>query len=147
MENDRYAPPAAAVADVVPAGKGQPPSRVVLAVRLLWVSLLLAVPSFYFSVERSPAGAATAVTLVFELGIFALAAYLNVSIFRGKNWARILSLIFTALGLLLVAFAPNPVEITVIEQLVNGVATVLDVVAMYLLFTAPGSAWFKNVAR
>jgi len=147
MENDRYAPPAAAVADVVPVGKGQPPSRVVLAVRILWVSLLLAVPGIYFGIERTPAGAATAVALVFELGIFALAAYLNVSIYRGKNWARILSLVFTALGFLLLAFAPNPVDITVIERLANGVATVLDVVAMVLLFTAPGSAWFKNAAR
>lgn len=144
MENNHYTPPTSAVADIPASSQGPAPGKTVLAVRLLWLSLLLALPSFYLSVERSPSGAATTIAVIFQLVIFALVAYLNVSILRCRNWARIVSLVLTILGLLFVALVPNPPDITVVERLIAGLSSILDLAAMYLLFTEPSSVWFKS---
>lgn len=147
MPNDPYAPPSTEVADTTPPPKGPVPRSVALAVRLLWLSLLLAVPSLFIVVSRSQGGVETAVKVALQLGLFALAAYLNVCVYRGKNWARVVLLIFTVIGVLLLAFVPNPPDLTMTERLLNAVSTTLDVVAVCLVFAKSGSAWFKNTPR
>ena len=147
MQNDPYAPPSAEVADAVPPPKGSPPRPVAIAVRLLWLSLFLGVPSLVLVVLRSPSGTATSVGVVLQLALFALAAYLNVCIHRGKNWARVISLIFTLIGLMFLAFIPSPSDVSVIEWLLAVASAALDVVAMYLLFSKPGSSWFKSASQ
>ena len=147
MDNDRYAPPTARVADTPPRDPASRPRQVTLAVRLLWASLLLALPSFYIAMDHAPEDASNGVIIVVQIILMALAGYLNLCIGQGRNWARIVALILTVLSLLMVFFLPTPPDETVIEQLINGVSSVLDVVAMVLIFTQPGASWFNGAAR
>jgi hypothetical protein len=143
MDNDPYAPPSTRLADSPPENRGSRPRQVTLAVQLLWASLLLGLPSFYLAIDREPEGSLSAMVVVIQLALFALVAYLNVCIGQGRNWARFASLILTVLGLVMLFFLPSPPEVTVIEQLINGLSSMLDVAAMVLLFTRPGAGWFS----
>lgn len=143
--NEPYAPPTATVADpalAVPAA----PRQVSLALRLLWVSLLLGVPLLVMSTQRLPEGGATVFTVVFQLLIFALVAWLYVCIARRRQWARIVTLLLTLLGLVFMVWAPTPDDTSVVERLIAGLSTVLDLAAMVLLFGAPASRWFRAEA-
>ncbi|MFO1337652.1 MAG: hypothetical protein U1F53_05365 [Burkholderiaceae bacterium] len=143
--NDPYAPPTATVADPR-ADRGATPAQVSWGLRLLWASLLLGVPLVVMSAQRLPDGPAAVFAIVFQLLIFALVAWLNLCIARARNWARIVTLLFTLLGLTMVLLVPTPDDTPVVERLVTGVSSVLDVVAMVLLFSAPASRWFRAAA-
>ncbi len=146
MENEHYAPPASVLESASPP-KGPPPSQTTLAVRLLWLGLFLALPSVYYSAGRSRSTLESVVFVFFCLVMYVFTAYLNVSVRRGHNWARIVTLVFTTIGLLVVLFVPDPPEITAVERLINGIEPIIDVVATYLLFTAPSAAWFKSTRQ
>lgn len=143
MDPKHYAPPNATVDDVPPPGRGQPPVQAVLAVRMLWFSLFLGLPGFYWGIEQTPTRAVAVFMVIFGAILFAFVAFLNVSIGRGRNWARIAYLIFTIVGLLIVDFELTRPEASVIENILSGVCLILDIAAMVLVFTRPGSAWFK----
>ena len=148
VSKNPYAPPSSKVADLSSLNRGPKPRQVSFAVGLLWVSLLLSLPSLIFSISGesgNPAALAAIIGLV--LVIYALVACLNVCISRGRNWARFVSLMFVLLGLGMLVFMPTTPETTAIEQIASGLSTLLDVVAMYLLFTKPGSLWFKAAPR
>jgi hypothetical protein len=84
---------------------------------------------------------------VFGAALFGLVAYLNISILRGRNWARVLTLILVLFNLLLFAIEPADAGVTVIEWLTYGISTLMDIVAMVLLFTQPAAGWFRAAAR
>jgi hypothetical protein len=148
MKNNPYAPPTTEVADISPMNKWPQPRQVYWAVALLWVSLLLGLLAIVLAIERE--GGDTAIlawVLGFQLVFVVLAAYLNVCIYRGRNWARITFLVLFFISLVIVVFVPNPPEFTLAERVTDVVAVLLDMVAAVLLFTKPGSLWFKAVPR
>jgi hypothetical protein len=144
MINNRYAPPEAVVGEVADEIRIIPPTPVVWAVRLLWATTLFAIPQFYFSATRAPSATALIVALVFEAVVTAFACYLYVCIYRGRNWARIVTLIFTVLSTVLVVFGPTLPSSSSFERIVSVLNTVSDIVCMYLVFAPPGSAWFRS---
>jgi hypothetical protein len=117
---------------------------VALAVRFLWISLALGIPAFLYEFIRSPGDAAFGVSVAIQLAFVGLAVYINVSIYRARNWARILALALTVLEVGILVFGPTSAEEAVIEVVCNWVAAAFDVAAMYLLFTRTASAWFKR---
>jgi hypothetical protein len=121
-----------------------PPGKLILAVRFLWASLALGIPSFLYEIGRAPGGVEVGTTIALTLVFFGLAAYVNISIYQAKNWARIVGLILTVLevGILFLGIA-SPEE-AVIEAVCNWAAAALDVAAMYLLFATPASVWFTR---
>jgi len=148
VSKNPYAPPSSEVADLSSLNRGPKPRQVSFAVGLLWASLLLSLPSLIFSISgESGNSVALAAIIGLVLVIYALVACLNICISRGRNWARFVSLMFVLLGLGMLVFMPKTPETTAIEQIVSGLTTLLDVVAMYLLFTKPGSLWFKAAPR
>lgn len=144
--NEHYTPPLAEVADVDPL-RPPPPRRLLLAVRLLWASIALGIPTFVMEVARSPGTIATVVGTGVELLVLLFVAYLNVCIWRTRNWARIVVLLLIAIEVVALAFVATPAEQTPIEIVCNWIAAALDVAAVYLLFTPPVSTLFKKPRR
>ena len=143
MTNDpRYSPPSSVVADPAPPSV---PSRVRLAVKFLWASMALAVPAVYLDMDRNPeAGYVVFAVLVYAL-LFAFNAFVNVMVHRGRNWARLITFAFVLIGAFFM-FIPveEPAPPSILEWAINVVCLVLECVAIYLLFTQPGAAWFKS---
>lgn len=136
MNNHRYAPPVAEVDDIADNARSPRPTQVVWAVRLLWATTLLSIPEFYFEAVRARSIGAMVTGFAIEAVMTAFACYLYVSIYRGKNWARIVTLIFTVLSTAMVIFGPALPNRSGYEQLLTWLNTVSDVVCMGLLFTS-----------
>lgn len=115
------------------------------AVRLLWISFLLGLPSFIhvFGDAQDTGGV---VTLVIVTAILVFSAYLIVCIQGGRNWARMAWLVLFLFSVAAAVFVPASESATPLEDVCGWVSTVLDVVSMVLLFTRPGSLWFRPAA-
>jgi len=141
--SNRFAPPLSEVSHQQ-LSTSPAPTGVALALRFLWISLALGIPTFLYELGRSPDGGAFGISIAFQLALLGFAVYVNVSISRVKNWARIVSLILTVIELgILVAGHTSPDE-AVVEVVCNWVAAALDVAAMYMLFSRTSSGWFKS---
>ena len=129
------------------------PRNVTIAVVILCVVLLCGLVSGSLhaayatlppTVSRSFANAILVLGVVFGVGINAFFVY---NIFKGRNWARIVYLVFFLLGILfavpsfIVLLGQSPAW--VVFSLIGYGA---QVVALVLLFTGPGNAWFKPQA-
>ena len=69
---------------------------------------------------------------------------LNWKCWQGRNWARIVHLVFLGLGLVMIYWAlPKTFSMSTIRGVVYVVQTLLNVAAMMLLFSRPANAWFK----
>lgn len=141
----RYAPPATEVADppVVPALPSRP-RQVQIAVALLWLSLALGIPEGVLSTRQVEGAVMGAVFAVFMLLVFGLIGFINVKVYQGRNWARIVMLVLTALSVLMMLFPSD--ESRAQGPLLQGLYlfdVLIEVIAMYLVFSKPGSLWFK----
>ena len=146
MNNNRYAPPVADVGDIADEARAPRPMQVVWAVRLLWASAVFSIPELYFEAARARSAGAMIAGLVFEAVVTAVACYLYVCIYRGKNWARIVTLIFTGISTAMVVFGPALPSRTSFDHFFTWLNTVTDIACMCLLFTSAGSRWFKSRA-
>ncbi|HEY0819071.1 MAG TPA: hypothetical protein VGD46_09850 [Rhizobacter sp.] len=153
MSDDRrYQPPAAELVDVDAEREvAERPRQVRWAAVLLWMSFTLGVAMTAYELRQSTeldpselAPATTAVVAGFTFGLLALNAFLNVMIYQGHNWARI---VYLGVALLGVAFVFLPAEGdpgTLTEQTGYAIGSALDLAAMVLVFTRPGSRWFRR---
>ncbi len=146
MNNNRYAPPIADVGDIADDARASRPLQVVWAVRLLWATTLFSIPEFYLEATRARSAGAMITGLVVEAVVTAFAFFLYMSIYRGKNWARIVTLIFTILSTAMFLFGPALPNRSSYEQVLTWLNTVSDILCMGLLFTPASSRWFKNRA-
>ncbi len=142
----RYAPPATEVADppLVPALPARP-RQVQIAVALLWLSLVLGIPEAALSNRPVDGGGAGVALVVVMLLLFGLVGFLNVKIYQGRNWARIVVLALTALSVVMMLFPPDEVQAE--GPLLQGFYlfdVLIEVAAMYLVFSKPGSLWFRR---
>ena len=143
-DNDRYAPPTAPVADL--PHRSVPPERprqVRIAVLFLWISLALGIPAWALSAQRDPENTLGVVAVALTVLLFVLNGLLNVMVGRGRNWARIVSLILGLLALLFVLVPiDGPKPPGQVENAITAADLILEFAALYLLFTRPGSLWF-----
>ena len=140
-----YRPPKSRVSDPPEPQQLLPkPLQVRVAVGLLWLSIALALPSMYLEVVRAESPAVGVVVVVLMSVVLAFAAFLNVQISRGRNWARITLLVLLVISWV-VSFIPDETRaVSTVESAMSVISAVVDVAAIYLLFTSPGALWFRS---
>lgn len=123
----------------------QKPVQVIRATRLLWISLAVgggvALLDALWLGSAVPFGYVLTVLAV----ALALSAWLTLEISRGRNWARIALLLLCAFGL--VAFVPNLHDVfarSVGMGALSLLQCLVQLAALYLVFTQPASAWFRR---
>jgi hypothetical protein len=146
VRDPRYAPPSTEVADppVVPVLPSRP-RQVQVAAALLWLSLILGIPEGMLSVRQFDEAGMGAAFAVVMLPLFGLFGFVTVKIYQGMNWARIVMLVLTALSVLMMLFPST--ESRAEGPLLQGLYlldVLIEVVAMYLVFSKPGSLWFRR---
>lgn len=158
MNDNRYAPPAAAVTDVERAPTDRP-RNVAWAVRLLWLMAACALPAIVYELIVPPAGVSPTENILINLGalVFGLgvAWIFNTATWRGRNWGRWVNAALVTLGAISTMFVllmtmrirNGPSDLAsyglpwyVIMQCV--VQNLIGVVAVVFLFTRSANAWF-----
>ena len=128
------------------------PAEVRWGLKLLWLSLALGVVQFLLflpvAVSTLPADSvgrgAAVFGFAFQIAAYMLGAYVNISIARQKNWARIVKLLLAVASLVpQVMFSPS---LAGFEYVRVGISPALDVAALYLLFISPGRRWFRQAS-
>lgn len=143
MERNPYQPPEAPVQDGRENSPLVRPQAVTIALFVLWFGLAIDV-AFWLSRFGSMSDGSVSGAQWFGQAIgFAFACFLFFMVGRGRNWARIVLLIFTILGVGFVIF--------VFEDLMRAPLTLrlaalgrplANVIGMYLIFV-PGREWFR----
>ena len=145
MANNPYSPPTSDVAKT-----REPPKQVVWAVWMMRISVLIGYASLFLVQDLTTAlgdvpAETRSASVVFFFIVLALTAVVYLWLIQcvqdGRNWARIVMLVLTALGMfsLLAGGDDGPAVFHVISV----ADTILDVTAIVLLFRAPGSDWFR----
>ena len=141
-----YAPPASKVGDPPePQHLFPKPIQIRVAVWLLWLSLALALPTVYFELRRGSSYGEIVFMAIFAFAVLAMAAFINVQISRGRNWARIVFLVLVVVSIV-VSFLPDEEgrAISTFESALSVISMVVDIVVTYLLFSWPGALWFRR---
>jgi hypothetical protein len=143
-EGNRFSPPDAEVADLPSRAARVKPKQVRVAVVFLWVSFLLGLGALVLGAVRDPDSALGAFSLALTLPLLALNVLLIVRIDGGHAWARIVYAAFTvpAVALQFLPVAPTDAP-GYVENALNLCGQLLDIAALALLFTRPGSRWFS----
>ena len=117
------------------------PRPVRVAVGLLWASMALGVIN---GIIDFPSGSRSFMYVV-AVVVFAVQALLFFNIAAGRNWARITFLVLFLLGAMmsLPLFLPMFVFAPPAAALLVLLMTFLQAYALVLLFTQPGSGWFR----
>lgn len=146
MSPNPYAPPTADVADIA-APFIEKPRQVVLAIRILWVSLCIGIPDIVYQMFKTGAedtGLFVAAVVVQAI-VLALVGLLIVKIAAGRNWARIAFLTLVVLGVALMLLVERTVLTSNALHVVTAtIQTLLEAVAMYLVFIGTGRHWFAR---
>jgi hypothetical protein len=158
VDHNPYKPPEANVTDRANgAPKMEMPKQVLLATRLMWLTLLVGLVAILLSGE--PANTLSTIdanvrgtVLVFVAVILAIStlflAWILQKVKAGRNWARIVLLVLTVLSIVNQMSSPGElIEIAPILFIAALVNMVLEIWSLVLLFRPPGADWFKPGAR
>lgn len=145
MSDNPYDPPKADLRDRGPARVlAERPRSVVQAAVMLWVSLALGLTRTFLEYRRESEGWEGVVAI---WGVILLIAIpVNVAIWRGRNWGRIVYAVLTGLSVLtfpLAVTTDTGMAPSALEHAVQAVEFALDLGIVYLLLTRPGSLWFQ----
>jgi len=147
MKDSRYSAPKTELGNTQLEDRGPTPPRVVIALRLLWLSLALGLVVAAISMKEVKDTGRLALYLLFYVLFLLLNGFILLRIARGHDWARVTYLVLFAGGLaVLFALEPPPNQ-GALEQALNVAGMVLDATALYLLFAKPGSEWFARARR
>jgi hypothetical protein len=147
MPADPYTPPKAAVSDLeLDRDTRAKPKEVKIALSLIWASIGIGLINSVFDPTLRSVFATTPlfawITLLLTVGITVL---LIVFLGRGKNWARIVFLVFFILGAILMLFElQNTFQTWWPTAVVNVAQAAMQALALYLVFTVPGSHWYRR---
>ena len=122
------------------------PKNVAIAVNLLWIGIL---GGSACSLVRAAFNSMITVPLiVIMLSGLAFYVFLILKISAGRNWARITLAVIFGIGVpfWMVTLLFRHSEIPIVSLVVSAVNFVLQSCALYLLFTNPGSSWFRKAA-
>jgi hypothetical protein len=124
----------------------QKPQSVITAINLLWASLAVGLVKMLMDFSNLSAAAPAAFTNFILIFTFALIGFLIFKISSGRNWARVTFLVMFIIGVLptlpivLVEFSRSAVVGALSVAQIG-----LQVYALILLFTQPGSSWFRKI--
>ena len=143
MTHNPYSAPRSAVTDAL-APPMERPRVVVIAVALLWTEVALGLLESLLDWRNLMASDSARFGLIVDVLFVGLSVLINIMVWRGRNWARIVGLVLTILGV--VGFAPvvgaEFARAPFVTLLVM-VELLLDVIALYLVFV-PGRQWFAR---
>jgi len=150
MPDQRYAPPGAAVKDVAHERLlAQRPVQVQVAVIALWTMMAVpGVPIVWHEYNQASALAPGAglFVIVVSAVMFSIAALLTWFVGRGRNWARICYLLFMLLSLGAYIFSFDQLLKEPLWVLAgNLLSTLVDLLALALLFFGPSARWFRQM--
>ncbi len=141
--DDPYSPPKAEVSAPEQARSARPrPRQVLWAVSLLWLTFALAFVTMGIEWEREPELFSDPFGVLFIAALMAFSAWLNIAVWQGWNWARIVTLVFTLLNVALY-LVPGAMPAMGLDAVIALFSTVCSVVAMVFVFTQPGTSWFQ----
>jgi hypothetical protein len=149
-DDRRYAPPSTPLRDVEAERElSERPAQVRWATALLWLSFTLGAALAVYELRHGSsaelAPAVDAVLLGFTVGALAFSALLNVMIFKGHNWARIVYLLLAVVAVVLLLMPSEEGQaLTLTETIGYALSSLLDFAAMVLVFTRPGALWFQR---
>jgi hypothetical protein len=154
--NNVYAPPQARVVDPQPKASSRRPHQVTVAIWLLWGSSLISFMGRRLFFAFSDGSTAQQITILFIAGLGGLfiCALISIGLMKGKNWVRILFLAVAILGafrlLRLISIGNNLEQMfhrSLTLMLISVVQYLLLASTFVLLFTKPGSNWFRKRAE
>ncbi len=122
------------------------PPQVRRAVILLWITLVAAIASMVFAFDVATFAEPEMASFLwpFLIGTFILNVVLIYYISRRRNWARVVLLLLTIGGIIVMLWPFDDVTVTWDSVVSDAAFTALDVIALYWLFTGPGAAWFAR---
>lgn len=157
MENNPYAPPTSVVADPPAAVAPARPVAGTLAVRLMVGSLLVGMAGRLhdmFSGALQPGISRTqqfAIDLILSLLTLGLMAWVIRAIGQGRNWARVLITVITALNVFVIILLVLTVPFEPLQEIFRRVGIswyiylpqmALDLAAIVQLFKSESNAWY-----
>ena len=152
MSDSPYAPPKAAIAQIEPAEPEIPrPLVATRAVQYLWISFGIGALGQIADLFMPAADALSwELAVLFNLLFGAIFVWILLSIAKGRNWARIVNLVLTALSVLfapVILYGVSAGQQTRLDAAVYLICIVIDCYACYLLLTRPASDWFSAVGE
>jgi len=152
MEENRYKPPAAPVEDV---GQAAPdlarPAVVRHGAILLWLQGALGLPGLVYGVVSPPPEASSGIAYVaflvgmtITVGLIALFAFFTWMAWKGRNWARIVHLVFALIGLALTFWVVRMMfGQSTFDGVISLVQSILYPVGTMLLFLPAANRWYR----
>ena len=116
------------------------PSQIRAAVILLWVSFGISAAELLVTELFETPDAVVTGLLLLTYGVW---AWVILSISRGRNWARIVSLVVVAVTTALWVAWPDAWPERWSEAVTAVASLAVEAGALYLLFTGEGAAWFR----
>ena len=124
----------------------QKPQPVATAVNLLWASLAVGLVKVLMDFSHLDSQAPAAFTTFILIFTFALIGFLIFKISAGRNWARITFLVLFVLGMLpTLPIVLGEFSRSAVVGALSMAQIGLQAYALFLVFTNPGSAWFRKV--
>jgi hypothetical protein len=129
------------------AAGGDRPRSVGTAVTLLWISLVVGFAKGALDFTHLRAMAPVGFTVFVLVFTFAVLILLVLRIGAGRNWARIAFLILFIIGTVpTLPVVRDELERAPLVGALSILQLLLQIWALVLLFTRPGSAWFRRAA-
>ena len=124
--------------------KPERPKQVLYAVYLIYAQIAISIIILMIAVLNRPPGSYTlgiicAITIALLIPIWPTSR-----IAAGRNWARILNLVFVILSLFGVIDLVQNVAADPLPWSLAAMSTILGLIAIALLFSGPSRAWFKQ---
>ena len=123
------------------------PRSVSSAVNLLWASLVVGLLKVFMDLSHLGDMASVAAIVVLSVVFVALFGFLYFKISVGKNWARITLLVMGVIGIVpTFSIVSTEFSRSVVVGTLSLLQLTLQTYAAFLLFTQPGSNWFRKGA-
>ena len=123
------------------------PRSVSTAVNLLWASLAVGLLKMLMDSSHLVGMAPGSAIVFFSVVLVALFGFLYFQISVGKNWARITFLVMCVTGIVpAVSLLSTEFSRSVVVGTLSLLQLALQAYAAFLLFTQPGSNWFRKGA-
>jgi hypothetical protein len=123
------------------------PMSIARAIALLWLSIGLGLVKIPLDLAHLRTLASIEFTVIVIVLTMAVIAFLILKISRGRNWARITFLVLFVIGVLpAVPLVHAEFSRSIILGMVSTLQIGFQVYALFLVFTKPGSSWFRQSA-
>jgi len=147
MKENPYAPPKAAVDDVVAVEpEMQRPREIMLVIQVAVIGYLLGIIVMVISWDYYAKLQSITSAILGQVVSIAIFCWIYYKIYQGRNWARITLLVFTIIGLLglIISFSTVAVTLPTLPKVQMVVGFALSGLQLWWLFVSPGKHWFRR---